>query len=71
MGSICFLIDGKLFTGDTIMQSKPYINKRNGSKEEFRKSIKKILAGIGENQVIYPGHGEVIMLKDSFSYLML
>ena len=35
MGSICIFIDGMLFTGDTVMQSKPYINRRNGSKEAF------------------------------------
>lgn len=70
MGSICLFVNEMLFTGDTVMLSKPYINKRNGSKEEFEKSIKTIIARFGAKQLIYPGHGEVIMLKDSFSYLL-
>jgi len=64
MGSICMLIDGNLFTGDTILQSKPYINKRNGSKEAFENSINNILSMFGEKQRIFPGHGEVFVLKD-------
>ena len=64
MGSICMLIDGNLFTGDTIMQSKPYINKRNGSKEAFENSINNILSMFVEKQRIFPGHGEVFVLKD-------
>ena len=64
MGSICLLVDGKLFTGDTIMQSKPYINKRNGAKEAFLISIDSIRNVFGENQLIYPGHGEVFILKE-------
>lgn len=64
MGSICIFIDEMLFTGDTVMQSKPYINKRNGSKEAFEESINNILSVFGKNQLIFPGHGEVFILKD-------
>lgn len=64
IGSICILIDGKLFSGDTIMQSKPYINKKNGSKEKFKESMEMILSRFNEEQEIYPGHGEVFLLKD-------
>jgi len=64
MGSVCILVDGKLFTGDTVMQSKPYINKRNGSKEAFKNSINSILSVFGESLLIFPGHGEVFVLKD-------
>ena len=39
MGSICIDIDNNLFTGDTIMQYKPYINKRNGSVELYKQSL--------------------------------
>lgn len=64
MGSICVLMDGMLFTGDTVMQSKPYINKRNGSKEAFKQSITMVLARFKMEQSIYPGHGEIFQLKD-------
>lgn len=62
MGSICLLIDGMLFTGDTIMQSKPYINRRNGSKDAYIKSINNILNIFQEDQIIYPGHGDIFKL---------
>lgn len=63
-GSICILIDGVLFTGDSIMQSKPYINKRNGSKEKFMESVKKVLDIFPLKTLIYPGHGDAFLLKD-------
>lgn len=58
MGSVCILIDGMLFTGDTIMQSKPYINKRNGSKELYNETVRRITSTISGNTIICPGHGE-------------
>lgn len=64
MGSVCILVEGMLFTGDTVMQAKPYINKRNGSKEKFEESIAMILNMFDGNQTIYPGHGDVFRLRD-------
>ena len=63
-GSMCIDIDRMLFTGDTVMQSRPYINKRNGSKEVFKQSIANVLARFNVDQNIYPGHGETFQLKD-------
>ena len=67
MGSVCILIDGKLFTGVTIMQSTPYVNRRNGSKEKFKESVIKIQGLFDERQEIYPGHGDAFRLKDYYS----
>lgn len=64
LGSICIDLEGQLFTGDAIMQSKPYINKRNGSKELFFESVKKIIDTYPAETLIYPGHGEVFQLKE-------
>lgn len=64
MGSVCIYLDGMLFTGDAVMQTKPYINKRNGSKELFYESAKMIVETFGLETVIYPGHGEIFKLKD-------
>lgn len=64
MGSVCIEIDGMLFTGDAILKSKPYINKRNGSKELFYESVKKIINTFSKETQIYPGHGEVFDLFD-------
>jgi len=68
LGSICLLIDGRLFTGDTVMQSKPYINKRNGSKELFYKSYRKIIREFSDEIVVYPGHGESFLKKEAGSF---
>lgn len=64
LGSICVELAGQLFTGDTIMQSKPYFNKRNGSKELLFQSIKSIVEFYSENTLVFPGHGESFLLKD-------
>ncbi len=68
MGSICLLVDGMLFTGDTIMQSKPYINKRNGSKDAFTQSLKMVFDRFNEKQTVYPGHGDVFLLGEISHY---
>lgn len=68
MGSVCIEINGMLFTGDAILQSKPYINKRNGSKELFFESVRKIYESYPRNTIVYPGHGDVFVLKD-YKYL--
>ena len=64
LGSICILIDGLLFTGDTIMQAKPYVNKRNGSKELFYESRKKVVEMFIPETKVYPGHGEPFALSE-------
>lgn len=64
MGSICMDIEKLLFTGDTIMLSKPYVTKRNGSKKQYRESIALILNMIDGEQMVYPGHGDFFYLKD-------
>lgn len=64
MGSECVLVKDWLFTGDTILQSKPYVNRRNGSKELLKESIRKILTKFDSEQIICPGHGDQFRLKN-------
>lgn len=64
MGSICIDIDGKLFTGDTIMQYKAYINKRNGNNDLFQKSVQCIVESYAPNTTLYPGHGVPFLMKN-------
>ena len=63
-GSVCIDIDGNLFTGDTIMLYKPYINKRNGSQDKFIESVGMVLRTFPKETLIFPGHGEPFLLKD-------
>ena len=62
MGSICIEINGMLFTGDAILQSKPHINKRNGSKILFYETARIIRNSYSLNEFIYPGHGDAFLL---------
>lgn len=63
-GSVCFDIGKYLFTGDTLMEYKPYIPKRNGSIEEYHKSIERIRSEYCDKDVIVcPGHGEITSLR--------
>lgn len=64
MGSICIALNGLLFTGDAVMQTKPYINKRNGSREHFYESLKKVKMHFPTYTRVYPGHGGSFQLKD-------
>lgn len=70
MGSMCILFGDILFTGDTVMLFKPYINRRNGSKEKYKESIGKILNLFSDNLLIYPGHGDTFLLEDYRNFIM-
>jgi len=63
-GSVCIVIGNMIFTGDIIMPFKPYLNKRDGSKELYAKSIEYMSNKYSDKGYqIYPGHG------DSFEYV--
>jgi hydroxyacylglutathione hydrolase len=60
-GSICFLIDHCLFSGDTIIDKKHLVSKLpGGNKTELNHSISLImkLADNLQNLKIFPGHGD-------------
>lgn len=61
-GSMCIDIDGKLFTGDTIMPFKPYFNGRDSNEDDWKLSIERINAIYPEDSAIYPGHGDCLSI---------
>jgi len=61
-GSMCFDIDGILFTGDTVMPYKPYFNGRDSNEEDWDKSIDLIITQFSYETNIYPGHGDILTL---------
>lgn len=63
-GSICIKIDDFLFSGDTLMQYKPYVNKKSGSIEVLKQSIEHLLSSRPDTTIVYPGHGEMFRLSD-------
>ncbi len=66
-GSMCIDIEGKLFTGDTIMPYKPYFNGRDSNEEDWKLSIKKIKDAYPEKTLVYSGHGNVFCLDEYVS----
>lgn len=64
-GSVCLSIGNALFTGDTIMQYKPYVHKKWGSMEQFKASVELIMSSFDAKlTTVYPGHGETFILSD-------
>ncbi len=63
-GGMCISINKMIFTGDTIMPFKPYFNGRDSNEEAWKASITKVESLAPEDMVIYPGHGDILKLKD-------
>lgn len=68
--SICIDVDGKLFTGDTLMPFPPYFNKKDSDTYNWMSSIKRINEKYPPNTMIYPGHGDE-MIKGDMIKIML
>ncbi len=59
------LLEGKLFTGDTLIKDVRTVTKlRGGSVEKLEGSVKMLDALKGNHCQIYPGHGEEFELDD-------
>lgn len=64
-GSVCIVIDGVLFGGDTLMPFKPFIKKRNGgSMVDYRKSLLSLQSQFKPSTIVYPGHGECMSIVE-------
>ncbi|MGN0144331.1 MAG: MBL fold metallo-hydrolase [Clostridium sp.] len=57
-GGLCFFVDGKVFTGDTLFQgSVGRTDFIGGDMSEIISSIKNKLLPLGDDVEVYPGHG--------------
>ena len=57
-GGLCFLVEDKVFTGDTLFQGSVGRSDFDGGDSfELIKSIKEKLLPLGDNVEVYPGHG--------------
>lgn len=57
-GGVCFLVDNKLFTGDTIFfESVGRTDLLTGSFSQIKSSIEEKIFTLDDNIEIYPGHG--------------
>jgi hydroxyacylglutathione hydrolase len=65
-GSTCFLFDGFVFTGDTLLNG--YIGRTDlpgGSLPALNASVGALLAELPEDTVIFPGHGKPWTIGDA------
>ncbi len=57
-GCVCYLIDGRLFSGDTLFRdSVGRCDLPGGNFSKMSDSIKNILFKLDDNITVYPGHG--------------
>ncbi len=56
-GSVCLLIDGCLFTGDTLLNEKIGRTDLPGGNKQVLKESLKIISKMPNQTNIYPGHG--------------
>ena len=57
-------VDGKMFTGDTIMPFKPYFNGRDSNEEDWKQSVSNIKMKYSNDTQVYPGHGDTLTLGE-------
>jgi glyoxylase-like metal-dependent hydrolase (beta-lactamase superfamily II) len=62
-GSICFIYDRYLFSGDTLFPAGPGRTSTPAAFEQIEKSLKEKIFVLPENTLIYPGHGASTILK--------
>ena len=63
--SVCFITDGMLFTGDTMIKNVRTVTKlKGGSVEKFQQSIKIIEEMKGNHLLVMPGHSDIFELDE-------
>ena len=69
-GSVCFEIEGHLFTGDTIFkQNVGNSDNYNGNAGDLRISLQKLLQ-LDDNLLVEPGHKDSTILGDEKNFIM-
>ena len=64
MGSVCFLLQNMLFTGDTILPGEiGRTDLPGGNKDNLIKSLR-LLSELSEDVLIYPGHGPISSMSN-------
>lgn len=62
-GSLCFIYDRYLFSGDTLFPAGPGRTSTHAAFKQIVKSLKEKIFVLPENTLVYPGHGASTILK--------
>ena len=63
--SVCFIVEGMLFTGDTMIKDVRTVTKlKTGSKEKLNETMRLLEGCKGKGLVVYPGHEECFPLDN-------
>lgn len=66
-GSLCFLIEDRLFSGDTLFyHTYGRTDLPGGSEEDMKKSLKKLFK-LDKNIRVFPGHGKFTTIEEELS----
>lgn len=65
-GSICIELAEYVFTGDSLLRDTPVITRcPYGSRRDYKKKTLPYLQSVSKDKMIYPGHGEPFLMRDS------
>ena len=57
-GGVCYMVDGKLFSGDTLFRdSVGRCDLPGGNFKKIQNSVTRVLFSLDDNTEVYPGHG--------------
>ena len=64
-GSVCYLVDGKLLSGDVLFyRNVGETVLQNTSREALVKSVRRLYKMLPDSTQVYPGHGQFTDLND-------
>ncbi len=68
-GSVCYHLDGFVFSGDTLLyQSIGRTDLPGSSLPSLKSSVTALLVKLSDNTVIFPGHGKPWVVKDALRW---
>lgn len=71
-GGVCYLIDDKLFSGDTLFrESVGRTDLFGGNFAKLKSSVKDRIFKLDENITVYPGHGPITTIKHEKRNLLI
>lgn len=67
-GSVCYIFDGCVFTGDTLFKGSAGRTDLDGGDASKLKASLRILKELNPNLIVYPGHEDISTIENEVSY---